>query len=168
MKRRSDTRSPRPPELTFFTDRDLGKAFPRILRERGLSVVRYGDHYGEHVVTDDEWLAFAAQRGFVSLSNDRNIRSDPVAIASVMENGGRLFVVRAKNLTAPEKADLVTAALDGIYRELEQQPAAFIGVISRQSLRRGVIKTEVRVRLTLEEWRRGRRVPVEPPEDLLI
>jgi len=130
-------------------------------------VVRYGDHYGERVVTDDEWLEFSARQSFVALSHDRNIRSDPVAIRSVMENGGRLFVVRGKNLTAPEKAALVIAALDGIYGVIDAQPAAFIGVISRQSLRRGVIKPEVQIRLTFDDWRRGRRPPAET-EDLLL
>jgi hypothetical protein len=76
------------------------------LREGGLSVVRYGDHYGERVVRDEEWIAFAAQRGLIAISHDRNIRSDPVAIRSVMENDARLFILRGKNLSAAETADI--------------------------------------------------------------
>ena len=161
LKRRSDTSFPTLPEITFFTDRDLGKTFPRILRENGLSVVRYGDHYGERVVPDDEWIAFAAGRQLVSISHDRNIRSDPIAIRSVMENDARLFIVRGKNLTAAEKAGLFVGALEGVYRVLDEQRSAFIGVVSRQSLARGVVKPDVRVRLTLDDWKRGRPIPVE-------
>ena len=129
MKRRSGTKPhPKPPEQIFFTDRDLGKIFPGILREGGLSVVRYADHYGERVVPDEEWIAFAAQRQLIAISRDRNIRSDPVAIRSVMENGARLFIVRGKNLSAMENAGLFLSALDEVHRVLREQEAAFIGV----------------------------------------
>lgn len=112
-------------------------------------------------------ITFAAQHGFVALSHDRNIRSDPVAIRAVMENGGRLFVVRRKNLTAPDKAALVVASLGGIYRALQEQTDAFIAVISRRSMKQGVIKPDVQVRLTLDGWRRGKQLPVED-EDLFL
>jgi PIN like domain len=168
LKRPSDTRPHRkPPELTFFTDRDLGKTFPRILRENGLSVVRYGDHYGERVVPDDEWIVFAAGQQWVSISHDRNIRSDPVAIRSAMESGARLFIVRGKNLTAVEKASVFVGALDGVYRVLDEQHSAFIGVVSRQSLARGIIKSEVAVRLTFADWLRGKN-PAAENEDLIL
>lgn len=167
MKRRSDTSYQTPLDLTFFTDRDLGKLFPRILRENGWVVVRYVDHYGERPVPDDEWIIFASNKGFVALSHDRNIRSDPVAIKAVMENGGRLFVVRGKNLTAPDKAELVLASLEGIHRVLQEQEDAFIAVIRRKSMKQGVIRPDVQVRLTLSDWRRGKKLPVES-EDLFL
>jgi len=129
--------------------------------------VRYGDHYGEYPAPDDEWIAFAARQGYVALSLDRNIRSDPVAIRAVMEGGGRLFVVRGKNLTSPQMADLVLAAVRGIHRVLEEQSEAFIAVIGRKSGKAGVLKPDVQVRLTLESWRRGKQLPPES-EDLLL
>lgn len=33
------------PAQVFFTDRDLGKKFPTILREGGLTVERHADHF---------------------------------------------------------------------------------------------------------------------------
>lgn len=129
--------------------------------------MRYGDHYGERPVTDDEWIMFAAQQGYVALSNDRNIRSDPVAIRAVMESGGRLFVVRGKNLTASDKAELVVASLGGIHRVLQEQQEAFIAVIGRRSMKQGILKPDVQVRLTLGGWRRGKQLTVEN-EDLSL
>lgn len=127
--------------------------------------MRYGDHFGERPVPDDEWITFAAAQGFVALSHDRNIRSDPVAIRAVMESGGRLFVVRGKNLTAPDKAALVLAALEGIHGVLQEQAEAFIAVISRKSIKQGIIKPEVHVRLTLERWRRGQQIDPDSEEE---
>lgn len=161
MKKRSDTSFPKPPEITFFTDRDLGKAFPRILRELGLPVIRYGDHYGERVVPDHEWIAFAARQQFVELSFDRNIRSDAVAIRSVMESNARLFIIRGKNLKAAEKAELFLSALPAVYRALAEERSAFIAVVSRRSVAGGIVKAEVTIRLTFDDWLQGRRLPVE-------
>lgn len=158
MKKPSATSFPKPPEVTFFTDRDLGKGFPQILRENGLSVERYADHFGELNVPDETWIAFAAVESFVAVSHDRNIRSDPVAIQAVMKNGGQLFILRGKNLSGAEKAGLFLRALPGIYRVLEDHPGAFIAVVSRGTTRHGGEKAEVRVRLTYEEWSRGTAV----------
>jgi hypothetical protein len=36
--------SGRPESLVFFTDRDLGKRFPEILSDAGLTVERHADH----------------------------------------------------------------------------------------------------------------------------
>lgn len=156
MKRPSGTSSPKPPEITLFTDRDLGKGFPRILRESGLKVVRYADHFGELNVPDEEWIAFAARESFVAISHDRNIRSDPVATQALMENGGRLFILRGKNLSGAEKADLFLKALNGVLRVLDEQPGAFIAVVSRSTPRLGAERAEVRVAQTFEGWSRGR------------
>ena len=164
MKRPSGTKFLTPPEITFFTDRDLGKAFPRILRDSGLLVVRYGDHFGERNAPDEEWISFAASHQLVALSHDRNIRSDPIAIRAVMENHARLFIVRGKHLTGAEKADLVLGALGQIYRHLEEQPAAFIAVVRRTSLAGGILKPDVKVRLNFAEWKQGRQPTPEPEE----
>ena len=53
LKRRSCT-----PELLsrdFLHYCDLGKIFPRILREAGLTVERHDDHFDENT-TDEVWL----------------------------------------------------------------------------------------------------------------
>lgn len=162
MKKLSGTKpSPTQPEPTFFTDRDLGKIFPRLLRESGLSVVRYADHFAERNVPDEEWIAFAARSRWVAISHDRNIRSDPVAIRSVMENGSRLFIVRGKHLTGREKAELFIGALRGIYRVLDEQPSSFIAAVRRLSVHGGLLRPDVQVYLTLEEWARGKQAPPE-------
>lgn len=46
---------------TFFTDRDLGKQFPQILRDAGLTVERHMDHFA-HDAPDAEWLEIVGKR----------------------------------------------------------------------------------------------------------
>jgi hypothetical protein len=163
LKRPSGTKlSPKPPEPIFFTDRDLGKVVPRILRESGLRVERYVDHFEERNVPDQEWIAFAARHQWVAISHDRNIKSDPLAIRTVMEEGARLFIVRGKHLTGPEKARLLLDAQAGILRMLARHPEAFIATVRRVALPGGAFKADVEVSLTFQLWVQGRVAQAAP------
>lgn len=56
--------------VAFFTDRDLGKMFPTILRDAELRVECHADHFRPDA-TDEEWLAETAQRSWVAVAHDR-------------------------------------------------------------------------------------------------
>lgn len=58
--------------VTFFTDRDLGKAFPRILREAGLAVEEHSAHFA-HDTPDDEWLTAVGHRGWYVIGTRKRI-----------------------------------------------------------------------------------------------
>jgi hypothetical protein len=47
--------------VVYFTDRDLGLQFPRILEDAGLSVERHRDHFAPDA-TDEYWLAVVGTR----------------------------------------------------------------------------------------------------------
>jgi hypothetical protein len=51
--------------LVFFTDRDLGTAFPEILKRAGLAVERHRDHFPPDC-SDQEWLAEVGKRDWVA------------------------------------------------------------------------------------------------------
>ncbi len=76
----------------FFTDRDLGKQFPEILRSAGLTVERHADHF-EHDCPDEHWLEAVGRRGWVSVTHDRRIRYKPNELAAVVRNDVQLLVV---------------------------------------------------------------------------
>lgn len=77
--------------LVFFTDRDLGKQFPTILRDAGLIVERHADHFA-HDAPDEQWLAEIGQRGWVAITHDGRIRYKPNELAAVMAHSVRLIV----------------------------------------------------------------------------
>jgi hypothetical protein len=81
--------------LVFFTDRDLGKQFPEILRAGGLAVERHQDHFAPKA-SDETWLEAAGQRGWIALTHDRRIRSKPNERAAVMQFGVALLVIIGK------------------------------------------------------------------------
>lgn len=158
MKKPSDTRpSLSLPDLTFFTDRDLGKLVPRLLRESGLAVERYFDHFPEAVkVPDNEWLAFVAEKGWVALSHDDNIRRDREAVRTLMEHKGRLFILRG-SVTSRELASLFLEAFESVLDILEKNPhQAFIANVRRSAHQGGVVLCGAHLMLTFEGWSRSR------------
>ena len=148
--------------LTFFTDRDLGKAVPRLLRESGLVVEEYFDHFEEKMrVPDNEWLRYAALRQWVSLSHDKNIRYDREAIRTVMENSGRLFILRGK-IPSRELATIFVQAESTVMKILAEGHRAFISSVHRTAHKGGVVKAAARTTLTYEDWIANRA----PADDL--
>lgn len=90
MRRRCCTSEP--PEVTFFTDRDLGLQFPAILRDAGLRVERHADHFAPNC-PDEEWLGTVAARGWVAITHDQRIRYKPNELAAVMAHHVPLLVI---------------------------------------------------------------------------
>jgi len=76
----------------FFTDRDLGKKFPEILRAGGLTVERHADHF-QHDTPDEAWLQEIGRKGWIAVTHDGRIRYKPNELATVMANGVALLVV---------------------------------------------------------------------------
>lgn len=129
---------------------------------------RYADHFAETNVPDQEWIAFAARKQWVAVSHDRNIKSDSIAIRTIMEEGLRLFIVRGKHLTGPDKAQLFIDAQPAVYKELARHAEAFIATIHRATVQRGFFKANVRVSLTLREWQRGQAMSHPDDDDLVL
>ena len=82
-------------ECVFFTDRDLGKQFPDILREAGVDIERHIDHFADDAI-DEEWLTVIGKRGWYVLTHDRRIRYKPNEIAAVEKFRIGLFVIVGK------------------------------------------------------------------------
>jgi hypothetical protein len=78
--KRSSGRSSRPPE--FLVDRSLGsRSVPAALRAAGLAVCTLADIYGEQqsqLISDPEWISYAAEHDLVVLCKDDWIRRRPL------------------------------------------------------------------------------------------
>ena len=78
--------------FVYFTDRDLGKRFPEILRSSGLTVERHADHFSPDA-SDEIWLEAVGRRGWIALTHDRRIRYKPNERDAVMRHGVALLVI---------------------------------------------------------------------------
>jgi hypothetical protein len=117
--------------VVFFTDRDLGRAFPSILRASGLTVECHADHFAPEAA-DEDWLAETARRGWVAVSHDNRIRYKPNELAAVVRhNAGLLVVIGAA--PHPDLAKSFVATAPQIMAFLETQTRPFIAKVYRAS-----------------------------------
>ncbi len=78
--------------MIFFTDRDLGSLFPRILSDAGIHVEKHDDHF-PHNTPDEVWLPKVGGYGWFVVSRDKRIRYRHNELNAVMLAGVGLFLV---------------------------------------------------------------------------
>ena len=115
--------------MIFFTDRDLGKIFPQILRDAGLTVERLDDHF-EHDTDDEVWLSEVGRRGGVAISRNLRIRYQPNQRDAVMRAGTRLFIVIGK-VPHQQLAENFVVTVNKVKRFVEKTSAPFIARVYR-------------------------------------
>lgn len=113
----------------FFTDRDLGRRFPAVLRAAGLEVQEHADHFA-HDTPDADWLAEIGTRGWIVLTHDQRIRYRPNEIAAVRAAGIGLLVLFGKGTSAELAATFVNS-LRRINAFLDTQDPPFIAKVHR-------------------------------------
>lgn len=117
--------------FVYFTDRDLGKRFPEILRAAGLMVERHADHFSEQT-PDDEWLEAVGKRGWIALTHDRRIRYKPNELNAVVQHGVALLVIVGK-APFPDLARAFVTSLPMIENFLRRHRPPFIAKLYRPS-----------------------------------
>ena len=113
----------------FFTDRDLGKKFPAILQESGLTVERHADHFAANC-PDEEWLRDIGKKGWIAVTHDRRIRYKPNELAAVIENRVALLVVIGQ-APYPELALAFVNTYPRIESFIQKHQAPYIGKVYR-------------------------------------
>jgi len=113
--------------FVYFTDRDLGKQFPEILKSGGLTVERHADHFA-HDTPDEVWLETVGKRGWIALTHDRRIRYKPNERDAVVRHGVALLVI----VGAAPFADLARAFVANVptverFLVHRQSPPSFSG-----------------------------------------
>ncbi|MGI9179024.1 MAG: hypothetical protein ACR2H9_00720 [Longimicrobiaceae bacterium] len=117
--------------FTFFTDRDLGRKFPAILRAAGLAVERHDDHFAP-TTPDEEWITSVAARGWIALSHNERIRYTPNERDAVLRGRLGLLLVVGK-APFPELAANFVRSYDRIASFLDRHRPPFIAKVYRAS-----------------------------------
>ena len=116
--------------IVFFTDRNLGKQFPNILLEAGISVERHIDHFPDNA-KDEVWLTEIGRRNWYPITHDQRIRYKPNEKSAVIQAGVGLFIVVGRKATFSELAWNFIATLPKIERFIEKYLRPFIARIYR-------------------------------------
>lgn len=113
----------------YFTDRDLGKQFPRILAEAGIVVELHGDLFPPEG-SDEEWLEHCGTKGRIAVSHNSRIRYVPNELEAVKRFKVPLLILVGRATTAELTHNFVRTLLR-IEAFLEGRSPPFIGKVYR-------------------------------------
>lgn len=113
----------------YFTDRDLGKQFPRILTEAGLAVERHGDLFAPEG-SDEEWLEHCGNNGRIAISHNSRIRYVPNELAAVKAFKVPLLILVGQAPTADLARNFVST-ISRIEALLDQHVPPLIAKVYR-------------------------------------
>jgi hypothetical protein len=114
----------------FFLDRNLGSKQLAALLENAGFVVKVHDSYFKRDEADDVWLASCGRRQWVAITPDRRILKDPVSMAAIGANKGRVFFLPKNNQNPQVWAPILTSAWTELNKILTTRTPPFIGHIS--------------------------------------
>lgn len=136
-KRRSKKRSvansnSSPEHRTLYLDRNLGKhLIADTLRAANHAVEVHDDHLPIDA-PDEEWIKLVADKGWIALTKDKNIRYRHSELASIKYFGARVVVVRAKNFTGVDLATLLVKHYQRIQEFAHRTDAPFVAGLDRR------------------------------------
>jgi hypothetical protein len=113
----------------YFTDRDLGKQFPRILAEAGIQVERHVDLFPPDG-SDEQWLEHCGTNGRIAISHNSRIRYVPNELAAVVQFKVPLLIVVGQAATA-QLADNFVRTLHRIEAMLDERKPPLIAKVYR-------------------------------------
>jgi len=118
-------------EIVFYLDRNLGKhIIADILRYSGVEVEIHDDHLPINA-PDEHWIELVGQRNWIAITKDKNIRYRTAEIEAIKKYNARVIVIRAKNATGSEIAELILKSMKRIIRFAKKTKPPFIASIDR-------------------------------------
>ena len=131
-KKRSDANSSQPLEpFVLYLDRNLGNhIIAGALRAEGHLVEIHDDHLPIDA-PDEDWIQLCSDRNWIAVTKDKNIRYRSAEIDTIMAYRARVIVIRAKNATGQDIAELLVSHHRRLKRYSEATPAPFVAGIDR-------------------------------------
>ena len=128
-KKRSGASSKPQPEPTLFLDRNLGRhIIADRLRAEGMTVELHDDHLPLDA-PDEDWIALVGRMSWVAVTKDRNVRYRAAKLEAIRRHSARVTVIRVKNATGPDIAELLVEGRRRIARFTAKTPSPFVAGI---------------------------------------
>jgi hypothetical protein len=109
---------------TVFLDRSIGSRLPEALEILGFDVAAH-DHYFDPTTPDVEWLENVAERGWVVVTNDKQIRYNELERRTLIETNTGYFVLGGGSRTNRQMALTLMLAWDAIQEVAASTPRPF-------------------------------------------
>ena len=120
--------------LTFFLDHQIGRyTVAEMLRAAGANVEVHLDHFPGDM-PDIQWIPKVAERDWVLITKDQNIRRNPLERVAYESARLRGFVATGKDLSGKELGELLVRCLPGMVRRTAGRGGPLLFTISRLGL----------------------------------
>jgi hypothetical protein len=103
-----------------------------ILRSAGLKVVCHNDHF-EQEEEDHVWIPRCARQGWIIITSDKGIETDPINRGAVMDSKAIVFILEDGCSRAASWAASLIVSRDRIYQAVINHPPPFFMTVSRQT-----------------------------------
>jgi len=118
---------------TFYVDRCLGKAVVAALRAAGAIAEAHDDHFAQDA-RDVDWIPDVADRGWVILTKDKNIRRNWGEREALIASHARIFTLPSGNMRGVEMGELLVAQLPAIEPIALSLEPPFVAVVNRDGV----------------------------------
>ena len=117
---------------TFFLDKCLGRNdVANALRAVGATIELLTDHFAPDA-PDQDWLPVVGRNGWVILTKDRSLLTNPLEVKALIESNAPSFVLRAADMTGAEMGAAFAAAYPTMLKFLRKFQPPFLAQVTRQ------------------------------------
>jgi hypothetical protein len=117
--------SKQPEEPIYFVDRNLGrKRLPNLLKKVGMKIEVLHSYFPAET-PDDEWIPQVVAKGWVILTGDKAIETDPINLKAVEDSAAKVFITADTNSKAEEWAAALIVGRRKLARVAEYNNGAF-------------------------------------------
>ena len=122
-----------PSDFTVYLDENLcnSTAILAVLKNLGVSFERHLDHFARGV-PDETWLPIVGRNGWILLTADKQIRYNLLEKRALTQHSVREFVFASGNLSGPDMAAALEAALLKMQKLSRAVRPPFVASITRK------------------------------------
>jgi len=111
--------------VTFFFDRNIGRAVPKALRLLGLPVAYHDEHFRPDT-QDDQWMATVGQAGWTVIGHDKKFHEIRVELQAIQQHQLAVFYLWGANAKRWDKLRLFSKVYDKIVSAIQSERPPFI------------------------------------------
>jgi predicted nuclease of predicted toxin-antitoxin system len=122
-------------QTPLFLDRDQGsKRMPTLLKEARINIRWHAGEGFPSVETDDtEWIQAAASRGYIIITSDKSVETDPINRQAVIESKAKVFILDENNSKAIHWAAAIIVSKEKIYELARDNEGPFFASVLRKT-----------------------------------
>lgn len=80
---------------------------------------------------DEDWIALVGRKGWVAVTKDKNVRYRTAELAAIRQHSARVIVIRMRNATGPDIADVLLKGRRRIARFTSRTPPPYVAGIQK-------------------------------------